>query len=205
MRLSLERVARSDPRFGLFEPEAWRVLAGGGYRRGNTKFHDADFLISHPRLRFGCEAECAPLGTASLLELVLKDLSDHHPVHGGFRVGSQLAQRLVQHHGTDSEEDEKLQAGSPLKTDHSFARPVSHFLSSSSLSKDDVTDSRLNDDCDGFMMWNTRRMDGSYLNLLRSSADADRGFENMDLLDRFFGLWHWPRSGSGFKPRKACE
>jgi hypothetical protein len=25
----------------------------------------------------------------------------------------------------------------------------------------------------------------------------------MDLLDRFFGLWHWPRSGSGFKPRAA--
>lgn len=28
--------------------------------------------------------------------------------------------------------------------------------------------------------------------------------QNMDLLDRYFGLWHWPRSGSGFKPRKAC-
>lgn len=199
MRTSLERVARIDPRFALFEPEAWRVLAGGGYRRGNNRFHDADFLISHPQLRFGSDAERAPPGASTLLELVLKDISDHHTVHGGYRVGSQIAQRSVQHYNTDSEEDE-LAICSPQKTDDSFARSVSYGPSNGGS----TGDGSAGGDCDGFMMWQTRRMDGSYCNLLRSSADADRGFENMDLLDRFFGLWHWPRSGSGFKERKAC-
>ena len=59
LRGSLERVARSDPRFRNFDPEGWWVVAGGGYRRGNTEFHDADFLVSHPELKFGSDVECA--------------------------------------------------------------------------------------------------------------------------------------------------
>jgi hypothetical protein len=46
-------------------------------------------------------------------------------------------------------------------------------------------------------------MDGTYIKLIQSSADADRGFENMDCLDRFFGLWHWPREGTGYRERSA--
>lgn len=171
LRTSLERVARSDPRFALFEPESWRVLAGGGYRRGNENFHDADFLISHPQLRFGSEVERASEGP-TLLEMVLKDISDHHTVHGGYRVGSQIAQRPVQHNNTDSEEEELAAGCSPQKTDDSFARSVSYGPSNGGS-----RGGRVDGDCDGFMMWQTRRMDGSYSNLLRSSADADRGFE----------------------------
>ena len=164
-------MTRNDPRFALFEPESWRVLAGGGYRRGNDKFHDADFLVSHPMLRFGCEAERAPTGP-TLLEMVLKDISDHHTVHGGYRVGSQIAQRQVQHINTDSEEEELAAVCSPQKTGDSFARSISYGPSNGGGRGGEV-----DGDCDGFMMWQTRRMDGSYINLLRSSADADRGFE----------------------------
>jgi hypothetical protein len=73
-----------------FDPGGWWVVAGGGYRRGNTEFHDADFLVSHPDLKFGSEAERAPPNAASLLELVLKDLSDHHTVDGGCKYTSSL-------------------------------------------------------------------------------------------------------------------
>ena len=40
--------------------------------------------------------------TASLIELVLKDLSDHHNVHGGFRSGDQIKHRAVKHENQGS-------------------------------------------------------------------------------------------------------
>jgi hypothetical protein len=52
-------------------------------------------------------------------------------------------------------------------------------------------------EADKFGMWQFDRQSTDYSRLLASSSDADRGFENMDLLDRFFGLWRWPAT-SGF-------
>ena len=184
VREALQRVAEADPgRFAGFSPDGWRVLAGGGYRRGNEKFHDADFLISHPALRFGSAVEGSD-GHSTLLELVLQELSNHHQVHGGYRMGDQIKPRLlkdqVKGFGADSDSDDEGN-----KEDERFKRPMSYGSAGGSAPFQSGTD--------GFMMWQTRRMEGTYLKLLRSSADADRGFENMDCLDRFFGIWHWPK------------
>ena len=43
-------VARQAPQYRTWDQTKWRVEAAGGYRRGKTSFHDADFLVTHPQL-----------------------------------------------------------------------------------------------------------------------------------------------------------
>jgi DNA polymerase/3'-5' exonuclease PolX len=161
----MDRPCRHRP----IDPNGWRVVTCGGYRRGTEKFHDADYLIAHPALTLG-ELNSAEIDPGeSRLRLLVDELARSGFKYDGGGGGAPGVEQVVLECGcAEAEAEELLRAHGG-----SVAAAVAEHGGGGDFSMWQLGKNRLE-------------------TLLAASADVKRGLENMDGFDRWFGLWQWP-------------